>query len=250
MIPSKNHGPTTPIHPKTNTRNTVKCVCEMKSSPLKTKRLADDCRLVSMAVPQERRTERRKRRVFSNETLVYRRGGDDHHRRSREYFLERSCVVIGVTVCENDPHDGAGPYALAFQCGRRIGRGVDHDAAAVDPEDVSRSGSAFIKPVRISQDGDSKGRRMEGRRKDHGVRGASVICPAGLVFIQTDDADALRDAYVSGKTSFAHDDVVFVNVVHDVIRSARHFKNLDAFGFILGDLVLRSIRGIYFCNVS
>jgi hypothetical protein len=137
MIASKHHGSATPFHSKSNAWDTVQCVSEMECGALEAKGLSDDGWLKSMAVPQERRAQRRQCRVFSNETLVDGWGGYDYHGRPGEHFLERSGIVVSVTMGQNDPDNGPRPDALTFQGGRRIWRRVDHDTSSIDPKDVT-----------------------------------------------------------------------------------------------------------------
>ena len=254
MVAREHHAPPPPVDPEPHAWYGVQRVGEVERGALEPKRLPYDGRLVPVAMPEQRGAERRQRRVLPYEALVYRRRGDDHDRAAREYLLEGPRVVVGVAVREYDPHDGPGPYPLPLQRGRGIGRRVDHDAPAVDPEHVAGRGARLVEAVRVSQDGDAEGRRAEGRgHEGHGAAEAAVLGGRRgvvVVVVEPDDADALADADVPREPRLADYAVVFVDVVQDVVRPARHLEYLHALCLVLRDLLLGRVRGVDLGHVA
>mmetsp|Transcript_5694 Transcript_5694/g.8027 ORF Transcript_5694/g.8027 Transcript_5694/m.8027 type:complete len:215 (-) Transcript_5694:2680-3324(-) len=168
VITSKYHGTTSPFYPERDAWNRVQGVCELKDSTLELQLLPDNRWSVSMTVPEQRWTQSRQSGVLSNETLVNRWRRDDSNTRPGHDLLKRSRVVVRVTMCDDDGHDHLWPDALPFQRCRRVWRWINHDAAPINPQHISRHRTILIKSVRVSEDSDTKRRRMK-RWCSHGL---------------------------------------------------------------------------------
>mmetsp|Transcript_40167 Transcript_40167/g.84080 ORF Transcript_40167/g.84080 Transcript_40167/m.84080 type:complete len:634 (-) Transcript_40167:677-2578(-) len=254
MIPCKHHAPPPPIDTKTHTGYRMQSVREVERRPLKSQRLPNNRRFVPVTVPQQGRAQRAQCGILSYKTLVYRGSRDDHHGTPRENLLKRPGVVIRVTVREDDADDGTGSDALAFQRRRGVGGRIDHDSPAVDPEDVAGGGTRLVEAVRVPEDSDAEGGGVKGGNHDgrHGHHGGvlgelAFSVPERIrlrILVQSDDADAFADADIPREPGFAYDNVVFVNVVQDIIGPAGHFEYLHALSFVLGNLIIRCVRWI------
>ena len=137
MIPCEDHAPPSPVNPETHTWDCMKHVRKVERCSLEPQRLPNDRRLVPMAVSQKRRAQRAQRRVFPYEALVDGRRCYYDNGAPGQDLLERPSVMVCVAVGEDYAYNGSGADSLALEGGRAIGRGVNHDASAVDPKDVS-----------------------------------------------------------------------------------------------------------------
>lgn len=146
----------------------------MERRSLKFQWLSNDRPPVSVTVLKQRWTEAGQCGIFPNKACIDGWSCDQRQLGAGQYFLKRTGVMVGMTVRNDNAEYHLGSYSFSFQRGGRIGWRIDHDAASVDPYNIPTCRSVLIKAVRISQYGDTKGRRMKHcfgwRNMGYGIR--------------------------------------------------------------------------------
>ena len=74
----------------------------------------------------------------------------------QQNLLKRARVVICVAVRQNDVGDDTGRHCIHLQKGITVGRRVDDDALAIDPDDEARRRARAVKTVGRSYHGYAK----------------------------------------------------------------------------------------------